>query len=97
MIRKLVDFALNNRFVVITTALLVLFAGVLAFHDMPVEAYPDIADNYVNDYFPMARTFRRGSRAAGQHPHRNSDGRTSASRDHAIRVHFWPFAHDARL
>ena len=48
MIRKLVDFALNNRFVVITTAILVLIAGVLAFHDMPVEAYPDIADNYVN-------------------------------------------------
>src|SRR6202451_13832 len=48
MIRKLVDFALNNRFVVIATALLVLFAGALAFHEMPVEAYPDIADNYVN-------------------------------------------------
>jgi cobalt-zinc-cadmium resistance protein CzcA len=47
MIRKLVDFALNNRFVVITAALLVFFAGGLAFHDMPVEAYPDIADNYV--------------------------------------------------
>src|SRR6202142_1409001 len=47
MIRKLVDFALNNRFVVITTALLVVFAGMLAFHDMPVEAYPDIADPYV--------------------------------------------------
>jgi len=48
MIRKLVDFALNNRFVVIITALLIFFAGMLAFHDMPVEAYPDIADNYVN-------------------------------------------------
>src|SRR6202167_957966 len=48
MIRKLVDFALNNRFVVITTAILIVFAGMLAFHDMPVEAYPDISDNYVN-------------------------------------------------
>jgi len=47
MIRKLVDFALNNRFVVVTMGLLVFFAGALAFHDMPVEAYPDIADNYV--------------------------------------------------
>jgi heavy metal efflux system protein len=47
MIRKLVDFAQNNRFVVMVTALLVTFAGMLAFHDMPVEAYPDIADNYV--------------------------------------------------
>ena len=47
MIRKLVDFALTNRFVVIALALLTLFAGALAFHEMPVEAYPDIADNYV--------------------------------------------------
>jgi len=47
MIRKLVEFALNNRFVVIAAALLTVFAGMLAFHDMPVEAYPDIADNYV--------------------------------------------------
>src|SRR5579872_4003580 len=47
MIRKLVDFALNNRFVVIALAILCVFAGALAFHEMPVEAYPDIADNYV--------------------------------------------------
>jgi cobalt-zinc-cadmium resistance protein CzcA len=47
MIRRLVDFALTNRFVVIALALLTLFAGALAFHEMPVEAYPDIADNYV--------------------------------------------------
>jgi cobalt-zinc-cadmium resistance protein CzcA len=47
MIRKLVEFALNNRFVVVATGLMALFAGMLAFHDMPVEAYPDIADNYV--------------------------------------------------
>ena len=47
MIRRLVDFALNNRFVVITAAILMTFAGILSFHDMPIEAYPDIADNYV--------------------------------------------------
>jgi heavy metal efflux system protein len=48
MIRRLIEFALNNRFVVIAGALLILFAGMLAYHDLPVEAYPDIADNYVN-------------------------------------------------
>jgi cobalt-zinc-cadmium resistance protein CzcA len=47
MIRKIVEFALNNRFVVVAVGLMALFAGMLAFHDMPVEAYPDIADNYV--------------------------------------------------
>jgi cobalt-zinc-cadmium resistance protein CzcA len=48
MIRKLVEFALNNKLVVIAVALLTFFAGILAFHDLPVEAYPDIADNYVS-------------------------------------------------
>jgi cobalt-zinc-cadmium resistance protein CzcA len=47
MIRALVDFALNNRFVVLATALLLTAWGVISFHNLPVEAYPDIADNYV--------------------------------------------------
>src|SRR6202047_4572242 len=47
MIRTLVDFALNNRFVVIAIALLLILWGVISFHNLPVEAYPDIADNYV--------------------------------------------------
>src|ERR1700704_2406326 len=47
MIRALVDFALNNRFVVISLALLALGWGAISFHNLPVEAYPDIADNYV--------------------------------------------------
>jgi cobalt-zinc-cadmium resistance protein CzcA len=46
MIRFLVDFALNNRFVVIALGLLLLAWGAIAFHNLPVEAYPDIADNY---------------------------------------------------
>ena len=47
MIRALVDFALNNRFVVIAIAVLLTAWGVVSFHNLPVEAYPDIADNYV--------------------------------------------------
>src|SRR5450432_3959263 len=47
MIRALVDFALNNRFVVLAFAILALAWGAVSFHNMPVEAYPDIADNYV--------------------------------------------------
>src|SRR6202163_1691863 len=46
MIRALVDFALNNRFVVLTLALLLTAWGAISFHNLPVEAYPDIADNY---------------------------------------------------
>ena len=47
MIRALVDFALNNKFVVLAIAVLLLAWGVISFHNLPVEAYPDIADNYV--------------------------------------------------
>src|SRR5476649_1603184 len=47
MIRALVDFALNNRFVVLAVAILLIAGGAFAFHELPVEAYPDIADNYV--------------------------------------------------
>ena len=47
MIRALVDFALNNKFVVLAFAVLLIGWGAIAFHTLPVEAYPDIADNYV--------------------------------------------------
>jgi cobalt-zinc-cadmium resistance protein CzcA len=47
MIRRIVDFALNNRLLVLAMALLLTGAGVVAFHDLPIEAYPDVADNYV--------------------------------------------------
>jgi cobalt-zinc-cadmium resistance protein CzcA len=47
MIRALVDFALNNKFVVMALWLLLTLWGAVSFHNLPVEAYPDIADNYV--------------------------------------------------
>jgi cobalt-zinc-cadmium resistance protein CzcA len=47
MIRRLVDFALGNRLLVLGFALLLFAGGIVAFHDLPIEAYPDVADNYV--------------------------------------------------
>ena len=47
MIRGLVDFALNNRFIVLAMAILLLAWGAISFHQLPVEAYPDVANNYV--------------------------------------------------
>src|SRR5579863_4240149 len=47
MIRKVVDFALNNRFMVLAIALLLFAWGAVSFHQLPVEAYPDVANNYV--------------------------------------------------
>ena len=47
MIRALVDYALNNRFLVLAVALVLLVWGAISFHYLPVEAYPDVANNYV--------------------------------------------------
>ena len=48
MIRRIVDFALNNRFLVLGGAILLFAWGIVSFHNLPVEAYPDVANNYVN-------------------------------------------------
>ena len=47
MIRGLVDFALNNRLLVLALGFLLLLWGIISFHNLPVEAYPDVANNYV--------------------------------------------------
>src|SRR5713226_8353094 len=47
MIRALVDFALDNRFLILSAAILLLIWGAVSFHNLPVEAYPDVANNYV--------------------------------------------------
>ena len=48
MIRRLVDFALENRFLVLAAAMLLFVWGAISFHQLPVEAYPDVANNYVD-------------------------------------------------
>jgi heavy metal efflux system protein len=47
MIRALVDFALNSRFVVLSMAILLFIWGMISFHNLPVEAYPDVANVWV--------------------------------------------------
>jgi heavy metal efflux system protein len=47
VIRALVDFSLTNRFLILTAAFLLLIWGAISFHNLPVEAYPDVANNYV--------------------------------------------------
>src|SRR5271165_2763268 len=47
MIRRVVDFALSNRLMVLGMALVLFVWGIISFHDLPIEAYPDVADNYV--------------------------------------------------
>ena len=47
MIRYLVDFALKNRMLVLALGVALLIWGIISFHNLPVEAYPDVADKYV--------------------------------------------------
>jgi heavy metal efflux system protein len=47
MIGSLVDFALNNRFIVLSVALVLFAWGIISFERLPVEAYPDVANTWV--------------------------------------------------
>ena len=47
MIRGAINFALNNRLMVLALVILLLVWGAISFHSLPVEAYPDVANNYV--------------------------------------------------
>jgi cobalt-zinc-cadmium resistance protein CzcA len=47
VIRALVDFALRSRWLVLGGAAVLTAWGVFSFRALPVEAYPDVANNYV--------------------------------------------------
>jgi cobalt-zinc-cadmium resistance protein CzcA len=47
MIRALVDLALKNRWLVLGGVVVIAAWGVLSFKALPIEAYPDVANNYV--------------------------------------------------
>lgn len=46
MIRKAIDFALANPLLVLGGALVLFAWGIISFHQLPIEAYPDVADTY---------------------------------------------------
>src|SRR5215471_9713979 len=47
MIRYLVDQALKNRILILSLAVLLFVWGIVSFHNLPIDAYPDVADTYV--------------------------------------------------
>jgi cobalt-zinc-cadmium resistance protein CzcA len=47
MIRAFVSYALEHRFIILALTILLLLWGAISFHNLPVEAYPDVANNYV--------------------------------------------------
>jgi len=47
VIRAIVDFALRSRWLVLGGVVVLTAWGVISFRALPVEAYPDVANNYV--------------------------------------------------
>ncbi|MFZ0745502.1 MAG: CusA/CzcA family heavy metal efflux RND transporter [Terracidiphilus sp.] len=47
MLRALVDFALKNRWLVLGGVVVLTGWGIVSFRNLPIEAYPDVANNYV--------------------------------------------------
>src|SRR5260370_29261391 len=47
MLNGLVDYALDNCFLVLAVAVLLFIWGAISFKNLPIEAYPDVANNYV--------------------------------------------------
>ena len=47
MIRAFVDFALKNRWMIIGGLVVLTAWGIVSFRNLPIEAYPDVANNYV--------------------------------------------------
>src|SRR5258708_430952 len=46
MIRYMIDLALRNRWMILGGALVLFVWGIISFHNLPIEAYPDVADTY---------------------------------------------------
>ena len=44
MITRIIAFALHQRFITLALALLLTAGGIVSFHRLPIEAYPDVAD-----------------------------------------------------
>ncbi|MFY9854301.1 MAG: CusA/CzcA family heavy metal efflux RND transporter [Terracidiphilus sp.] len=47
MLRALVDFALRNRWLILGGTVVLIAWGIVSFRNLPIEAYPDVANNYV--------------------------------------------------
>ncbi len=47
MLRYLVDFALREKLLVLAIGGMLLIWGVISFHTLPIEAYPDVANTWV--------------------------------------------------
>ena len=76
MLSKLIDFSLENRFLVLTITALIGLAGVYSALELPIDAVPDMTNVQVT-VITEAGAVARGSRAVHHLPRRTGDGRTA--------------------
>ena len=55
MIGRAVNFALAHRFLVLLASILLLAWGAVAFHALPVEAYPRPGEQLCEHHYSMAQ------------------------------------------
>ena len=79
MIRRLVDFALRERLMVLGLALLLVVWGIYSFYKLPVEAYPDVANTWVQVITQWPGRAAEEVEQQGHHPHRGADQRRGPS------------------
>ena len=97
MIRGLVDFALNNRWLVLGAAILLFGWGIISFHNLPVEAYPDVANNYVQIITQWPGRAAEEVEQQVTVPTRDPDGRYPAHAASALNLAGRPLQHHAYL
>ena len=44
MINRVIAFALHQRFITLALTLLLIVGGIVSYHRLPIEAYPDVGD-----------------------------------------------------
>ena len=84
MIHRIVQMALQQRFLVLMVTLLIIIAGAWSFKQMPVDAYPDLSP-------PMVELITQWPGHAAEEverlttlPARTGDERIAASESHAV-------------
>ncbi|HUX84635.1 MAG TPA: efflux RND transporter permease subunit, partial [Chitinophagaceae bacterium] len=46
-LRQILAFSLKNRYLIFLGTLILVVAGVISFHNMPIEAYPDVTNTEI--------------------------------------------------
>src|SRR6516225_5490392 len=97
MIDRLVAFALHKRVVVWMVCLFLAAYGYYSWTQLPLEAYPDIADVTSQVVTLAARPGGGRSRAADHHPARTRAQRNSGPAGDALEKHFRTVADHPRV